>query len=149
MLTEWLAATAAVGATIVAVVSIVVGRRGNAEALAAQAEEMRRSRDHERALAHDDRLWHRRSDLYARIVEAVQAQVEQDSPEVNTPQHPTLTRFIAEADVLASPKMRDLIGEFVYNDPPPEEKIDLWVELQSQARLELVGDREPAETDPG
>lgn len=99
---------------------------------------MRASREHERTLAHDNRVWDRRADLYARIVEAVRSYME-DHAGVPAPQDPTLTRLAAETEVVASKAMSDLLSEFVYNDPPLLEKIDLWTEIQAQARAELVG----------
>lgn len=143
MVTEWLAAIAGVGATIVALVSVVLARRMNRDALAAQANAMQKSHEHEMALIRDDRLWTRRADLYARIAEAVRAYVEGPAPKLAAPEDPNLARLVAEAEVFASAEVKDLIARFVYDDPSEESQIDIWGDILTQSRAELIGRTPP------
>ena len=44
-----------------------------------------------------------------------------------------LTRLMAEADILASGDVRDLLARFLYDNPSDEEKVDIWASVQSAA----------------
>lgn len=127
MIAEWLAGVAAMSTAAVAVVALLV-----------QARSTRDARAHDVAQAHEQRVWARRADLYARILEAVRQHIEEPDPiRIPTVDDPRLTRLVAEADVFASERVRELVSLFVYDDP--ENKVDIWVELQIAARAELLG----------
>lgn len=127
MIAEWLAGVSAMSTAAVAVVALLV-----------QARSTREARTHEVALAHEQRVWAQRADLYARILEAVRQHIEEPDPiRVPTVDDPRLTRLVGEAEVFASERVRELIARFVYDDP--EQKLDLWAELQIAARAELLG----------
>ena len=72
---DWLAAwggvlggLGAIAAACVAIVAIVRQSQSSAGALRAQSDATREAFAHERALAQDERLWHRRADLYAQVI---------------------------------------------------------------------------------
>lgn len=142
---EWVSASIAFGGLVVAGLALLVQRRSHEASLRTQRElardfaelESQRIRD-ERTWTHAGRVWERRADLYARIIEAVRAHVEHRGQRPPAPEDPRLVSLNAEADVLASAAMSDLLSRFVYDDPSDEDKVDLWGELQSQARSELI-----------
>jgi hypothetical protein len=85
----------AVGAACVAVVAITRQGRSSQAAMRAQSEATRQAMAHERTLAHEDRLWQRRAELYTQVMRPI-------------------TEVHAE-------KTRDIIGDItMYTDPRPD-----------------------------
>jgi hypothetical protein len=140
----------AVLALVVAVVALVVQWRTHRSALEAQATESREGRRHAETLAREDRehaltiaredrLWTRRGDLYARILEAMRRRIEEPEAtrSVPPPDDPNLTSLATQAHVLASSAVLELLNEFVYGDVDDEEQINIWVDLQNVVKREL------------
>ena len=45
--------------------------------------------------------------------------------------------------MFASAEVKDLIARFVYDDPSDESQIDIWGDILTQSRAELIGRTEP------
>lgn len=139
---DLLAGLGALSAAFVAVFAIRSQQASNVRALAAQADATDRARHQQDRLNADQRLWTRRADLYVRITSAMGTYVRDESPRGEQRLHlgdvADMSNLASEADIFASPEARDLINEFVYDDPRIERKIDIWAEFQAVARVELT-----------
>ncbi|MET8306049.1 hypothetical protein [Micromonospora sp. NPDC005173] len=155
MLLTWLQALgevlAGVGALAAAFVAVFAIRRqvsASERALAAQAQATRDARDHERRLAAEDRLWARRADLYSRATLAMREHldrpVDKAGKERPLADVSVMASLVGEAEILASSQAKDLLNEFVYDDPDRNEKINLWAEFQILARRELTAAEDPS-----
>jgi hypothetical protein len=142
MLATWVASFAAACTVVVSIVALLLSHRAQKLALEAQAAAMRDAREHEFQTAREERLWHKRADLYARIAEALRAHVEAPGEQARPAAgDPSLAGLMSEADVFASREVADLLAQFLYSDPDDEQEIDIWGRFQSQALSELIHHR--------
>lgn len=141
MIANWLIALSAVATAIVAVVAMLVQKRTSDAAREAQIRVTLEMIEQERRRMEEQRIWQRRAELYVRIIEAIRAHVERptEGKPPEAAEETRLARLMAEADILASGDVRDLFAKFLYDNPSPEEEVDIWADIQSAARSELLG----------
>jgi hypothetical protein len=128
----------AVATVFVAVFAIRSQEAANARALDAQAQATREAREHERRLLHEEHMWNRRVDLYARITLALRHYVEQSptDPEgkpMSAADVVELADLVSEADMLASEPVADLLNQFMYNNADNATQLDIWDTFRAAA----------------
>lgn len=91
-------------------------------------------------------MWNRRVDLYARVSLAMRRYVEQpptglDGISVSAADVVGLVNLVAEADMLASEHLADLLDQFVYDNADSDRQLEIWNTFQRDARAELGANR--------
>jgi hypothetical protein len=130
--------------------ALYVQWRSHRSALDAQATESREGRlhaetlakedrEHALALIREDRLWARRADLYARILEVMRNRIENpEASKLPRPEDdPDLTALATQANVMASRHILYYLNKFVYDGVDRDEQIQIWDDLQTVVYREL------------